>query len=82
MTKKLEITKSDWTKMETSNFVKTITGCNKKYYSRIDESFNEFITTFCAETHLSVTMIRLLYSKCIEKLLKINKCENEVKWQS
>lgn len=46
MTKKLKITKSDWTIMETNNFVKTITSCNNNFLCRNTFIGNNDKTTF------------------------------------
>ncbi|CAI6369807.1 unnamed protein product [Macrosiphum euphorbiae] len=62
--KKLEITESDWTKMETLVILL--------------KPLQIVTTVFCAETHSSVSMVRPLLSKVIEKHLQLNKDDNEV----
>jgi len=62
--KKMEITKSDWTKMETLVILL--------------KPLQVVTTIFCAETHSPVSMVRPLLSKVIEKHLQINECDNEV----
>lgn len=62
--KKLEITESDWTKMETLIILL--------------KPLQIVTTVFCAETHSPVSMVRPLLSKVIEKHLQLNKDDNEV----
>ncbi|CAI6359034.1 unnamed protein product [Macrosiphum euphorbiae] len=62
--KKLEITESDWTKMETLVILL--------------KPLQIVTTVFCAETHSPVSMVRPLLSKVIEKHLQLNKDDNEV----
>ncbi|XP_060859967.1 E3 SUMO-protein ligase ZBED1-like [Metopolophium dirhodum] len=62
--KKLEITESDWTKMETLIILL--------------KPLQIVTTVFCAETHSPVSMVRPLLSKVIEKHFQLNKDDNEV----
>lgn len=62
--KKLEISESDWTKMET--------------VVALLKPLQVVTTIFCGETHSPVSIVKPLISKVIEKHLKINEYDSEV----
>jgi hypothetical protein len=64
LAKNLEITESDWTKMEILVILL--------------KPLQVVTTIFCAETHSPVSMVRPLFTKVIEKHLQLNEDNNEV----